>query len=127
MGNLRLEGIKVLVLEDEYFIADDLSRALHAAGAQTVGPASTVQQANSLLAAQPVDAAILDLNLRGDMAVEFAEQLSASGLPCVIVSGYGPGSLPESLSAIPSIEKPVRYEKVISCLAGQIGRESALA
>lgn len=87
MGDLRLEGVKVLVVEDEYFIADDLSRALYAAGAKAVGLANTVEQANSLLAARPVDAAILDLNLRGEMAVEFVEQLSASGLPCIIVSG----------------------------------------
>ena len=90
-------------------------------------PQNTVEQAAGLLAAQPIDAAILDLNLHGDMAVEFVEQLSASGLPCVIVSGYGSGSLPESLRAIPSIEKPARYESVISCLAGQISRQSGAA
>ena len=127
MRDLRLQGIRVLVVEDEYFIADDLSRALHAAGAKTVGPASTVEQATAILAAQPVDAAILDLNLRGDMAVEFVERLSASGLPCVIVSGYGHDSLPESLAEVPSLEKPVRYENVISCLAGQLSRERASA
>ncbi len=124
MTDFRLDGAKVLVVEDEYFIADDLARALDAAGADPIGPAGTVDQARRLLKNQRVDAAILDLNLRGDMAVDFVEQLSAAGVPCVIVSGYGRGSLPESLEAIPSLEKPVSYEKVIEMVRNVLGREA---
>jgi len=127
MNDRRLEGAKVLILEDEYFIADDLARALHSVGAKTIGPAATIEQAKLLLAEQPVDAAILDLNLCGDMAIELVEELCTPGFPCVIVSGYGRESLPESLSNIPSLEKPVRYEKVVATLAGELGRASAPA
>src|SRR5690242_11158195 len=100
-----LENAKVLVVEDEYFIAADIARALHEAGAHPVGPAGTVAQANALLAKEKVDAAILDLNLRGNMAVPFVEQLSSRGVPCIIVSGYGSDSLPESIRGLPSLEK----------------------
>ena len=43
---LPLRGARVLVVEDEYYIADDLRRALEAAGAEVVGPFSTIEKAN---------------------------------------------------------------------------------
>jgi DNA-binding NtrC family response regulator len=116
----ELENASVLVVEDEYFIATEIARALEEAGARAVGPAGTVEQAKALLAEQQVDAAILDLNLRGNMAVPLVEQLSKRGMPCVIVSGYGSESLPESISGVPNLEKPVNYAKVMQLLAAQL-------
>jgi DNA-binding NtrC family response regulator len=120
MTNSQLKGARVLVVEDEYLIASDLARELERAGALPVGPAATVAQAKAILDKQPVDAAILDVNLRGDMAYPLVERLSAGGMPCVIVSGYSPQSLPDSLIHVVSMEKPVSYEKVIEKLAVQL-------
>lgn len=122
MSDRQLQGAKVLIVEDEFLIADDLARMLSAAGAIPIGPVGTVEQAKTQLAHSGADAAVLDLNLRGDMAFSLAEELSAR-LPCVIVSGYGPATLPESLAEIPALEKPVDHQKVISLLAQQLGRE----
>lgn len=119
MANHRLEGARILVVEDEFLIADDLARALAQAGGVPVGPVGTVEQARTQLARGGADAAVLDINLRGDMAFSLAEELSAS-LPCVIVSGYGRAALPESLANVPSLEKPVNHDKVISLLAQQL-------
>lgn len=115
-----LENANVLVVEDEYLIAADVVRALEEAGANPIGPAATVEQAKSLFDKRPVDAAILDLNLRGDMAVPLVEELAERGTPCVIVSGYGSASIPESLHRVPSLEKPVNYSRVIQLLAAQL-------
>lgn len=117
-----LQGAKILVLEDEYFIADDLSRVLKAAGAEPVGPAGTLKQASDLLKRSPVDAAILDLNLRGEFAFSLVEQLSSAGIPCVIVSGYGRDSIPESLRDVPNIEKPIAQGSVIASLQAALLR-----
>jgi len=122
MSDRQLQGAKVLIVEDEFLIADDLARMLSAAGAIPIGPVGTVEQAKTKWAHSGADAAVLDLNLRGDMAFSLAEELSAR-LPCVIVSGYGPATLPESLAEIPALEKPVDHQKVISLLAQQLGRE----
>ena len=119
-----LEGARVLVVEDEYFIADDLVRALHAAGGLAVGPAGSLAQARTLLDEGQVDAALLDLNLRGEMAFPLISDVQERGLPCVIMSGYSPESLPESVRHVPSLEKPVDYERVVQSLAAQIVAKS---
>jgi DNA-binding NtrC family response regulator len=116
----NLEGAKVLVVEDEYFIATDIVRALDAAGGEAVGPAGSIDQAKSLLQHQHVDAAILDLNLHGEMAFPLVQELSDRGLPCVIMSGYSPESLPEWVRQVPSLEKPVDYDRVVRSLAAQL-------
>lgn len=117
-----LEGLRVLILEDEFFLADDLARALREAGAQPVGPASTVKQAEELLSRERVDAAILDLNLHGEMASDFVERLAATELPCLIISGYAADAVPQSVSHVPRLEKPVSPSLVIDSLSAGLTR-----
>lgn len=117
-----LEGIRVLVMEDEYLIADDLARALKAAGAVPVGPAPTVERAEELLTGTRVDAAILDLNLHGNMASGFVERLVATGLPCLIVSGYSEDAMPAAVEGVPRLEKPINPGAVVKALEEQLAR-----
>lgn len=119
-----LEGARVLILEDEFFIADDLARALRSAGAEPVGPVGSAREAESVLTTQHLDAAILDLNLHGEMAGDFALRLSVARLPCVIVSGYGPDAVPESVRNVRSLEKPVSPAKVIETLQLELSRRA---
>lgn len=121
MGELPLSGARVLIVEDEFFIADDLARALRGAGGEPVGPVNTVEQAEQLLGRERLDAAIVDLNLRGEMASTFVERL-AGQVPCLIVSGYGEDGVPESLRGLPRLEKPVSPKAVLDCLAGELAR-----
>ena len=117
-----LAGARVLILEDEFFLADDLARALRDAGGEPVGPVATIQQAEAIVAKERPDAAILDLNLRGEMASDFAERLAAADVPCVIVSGYGEGGLTESLTRFRRLEKPVEASAVMDALKGELAR-----
>ena len=54
-----LLGLRVLVVEDEFYIADDLARALRAAGASVIGPCATVAQAEAAVVDSAFDFAIL--------------------------------------------------------------------
>jgi DNA-binding NtrC family response regulator len=119
-----LKGARVLIVEDEFFLADDLARGLRAAGGEPVGPVSTVEQAEELVSGGQLDGAIVDLNLHGEMASEFVERLAAVDLPCLIVSGYGDDAVPESVSGVRRLEKPVSPGEVLQCLAGEIARAS---
>lgn len=112
----------MLIVEDEYFLADDLARALREAGAQPVGPVSTVAQAENLLQKEQLDAAILDLNLRGESASDLVERLAATDLTCLIVSGYAPEAIPESVSKVPRLEKPISPASVIESLSAELAR-----
>lgn len=117
---LRLPGARVLVIEDEYFIADDLCRTLDAAGAVVVGPVSTLAKAKEAIAAGTFDCAVIDLNLHGESAVALADQLLAAGASFAIATGYGSAAVPERLSHIPRIEKPFDPQAVVAAL-GELG------
>ena len=117
-----LNGTRVLIVEDEYFIADDLARAIRKSGGRPVGPVNSILEAEEMVRRSPVDAAIVDLNLRGEMAFEFIRKLAATGRPCLIVSGYGEDAVPESLSAITRLEKPVSPVAVVEALSRELSR-----
>jgi DNA-binding NtrC family response regulator len=117
-----LDGARVLIVEDEFLIADDLVRSLKNAGGVPVGPVGTLEEAEELVRDQEVDAAIVDLNLRGTMAFDFVKRLAAADLPCLIVSGYGPDALPESISGLSRLEKPVSPASVVQALGRALTR-----
>jgi len=117
-----LEGARVLILEDEYFLADDLARALRNAGAEPVGPVGSVEDAEALVAEAQLDAAILDLNLHGRMASEFLQRLASTELPCLVVSGYGEDAMPTEISKMRCLEKPVSVAKVLEALGVELAR-----
>ena len=106
-----LAGCRVLLVEDEYYIADDLAQRLSAHGAILLGPVTTVEKALAMVQSEErIDAAVLDINLRGEMIYPVAERLIARGVPVVFASGYDQLVIPERFAGIPHFEKPVRLE-----------------
>lgn len=85
----------VLVLDDEPLIALDLALALEDAGAVVAGPAHTVSEALAMIARHPVDAALLDINLRGETSYPVAAQLIAMDVPFLFVSSMSRGEVPD--------------------------------
>jgi DNA-binding response OmpR family regulator len=108
-------------VEDEYYLADDLVTTLREAGAEPVGPFASIAQAEEMLGGGGVDAAIVDMNLRGEMAFEFATGL-CSKVPCVVVSGYTAEALPPSVANLCRLEKPVDPKTVLAELSKQMRR-----
>lgn len=121
--NERLIDCRILVVEDTYFIADDIVAALRDAGALVVGPAPNRRVALSLLASERVDAAVLDINLHGESAYEIADMLMARGKPFVFASGYGRTSIPDAYRDIALWEKPFDSGTLIATLPALLARE----
>ena len=118
MVEAKLAGRRVLVVEDEYYLADDLARALATAGATVLGPAPSVAAALDLLAQEPaLEAAVLDVNLGGEMVYAVADMLAVRGIPCIYATGYDETVIPERYSAAPRIQKPIDPRHVIDTLA----------
>ena len=90
-----LTDVRVLIAEDEPFIALDLVLAVGDVGGLAVGPAATVAEALALLEAGPVDAAILDVNLADRDVTPVVEALVGLGVPIILQTGVG---LPPSLA-----------------------------
>jgi DNA-binding response OmpR family regulator len=103
---LPLQGARVLVIEDEYYIADDVRRELVALGATVVGPVSTLAAAGEALDDDAFDCALVDLNLHGESSVPIADRLAAAGRSFAIATGYGWDAVPDRFKAVPRIEKP---------------------
>lgn len=114
----RLSGMRVLVVEDEYYIADDLRRSLSHAGANIIGPVGSVSQAEAAIEKGDFDCALLDLNLHGEDAAGVADQLKVMGIPFAIATGYGSSAVPQRHNDVPRLEKPFDATQVVDLLAG---------
>ncbi|WP_114946398.1 response regulator [Microvirga calopogonii] len=103
-----LRGRRILVVEDEYLMAEDLQFDLERAGAQVIGPVASVADALKMIAAEGnLDGAILDVNLRGEKAFPVADALRERGVPFVLATGYELWALPEAYKDVPRCDKPV--------------------
>jgi CheY-like chemotaxis protein len=105
---------RVLVVEDNYFLATELVEELIDQGAAVIGPASNLSAAMELVEKHEceLDAASLDVNLNGQLVFPVAEMLRAHGIPFVFATGYDVAIIPEALRDVPRIEKPVHASKL---------------
>ncbi len=107
---------RVLIVEDEYFLADDMAQVLQRFGAHVVGPVPSIDKALALLADEPVDAAVLDINLRGQTVYPVADALREQGVPFVFATGYDAAAVPEAYKDVPRWEKPFKPEDLAKAL-----------
>lgn len=115
----RLRGRHILVVEDEFMIAEDLCEALEGMGAVVLGPAATADQALALIgAAGRLDGATVDVTLRGERSDRVAAALRARRVPFVLVTGYGSEDLPPQLRDVPRCQKPFDLSEVATSLFG---------
>lgn len=114
-----LDGLRLLVVEDEFLIAHDLVRELRAAGAQVIGPAPSVDAALELLdAAGELDGAVIDINLQGETAYPVAEALMERNVPLVFATGYDQSAIPRRYGHVARCEKPVDIPTLARALTG---------
>jgi DNA-binding response OmpR family regulator len=113
-----LSGTRILIVEDEYYLADDLARVLREQGAEVIGPIGTLDEAQAAVGTRAFDCAILDMNLHGDMAFPIADRLEAERIPFLIATGYNSASLPERFASAPRVEKPFDPAKILAALPG---------
>jgi CheY-like chemotaxis protein len=113
MSARPLSGLRILIVEDQAFIALQSQDELEAAGAIVVGPVHTVERALAALKATPeLDGAVLDVNLQGERVFPVADALSERGVPFIFVSGFGRDSLPPRYRYAPHCRKPVSAGEV---------------
>jgi CheY-like chemotaxis protein len=115
-----LEGLKVLVVEDDYLIASLIEHILNAAGCVVVEPVSHLAQAQEAARQNTYDAAVLDINLRGERVYPIAEILANREIPYFFVSGYHTIDLPAGHEGRPKLGKPFRSEQLLDTLASLV-------
>lgn len=83
----KLSGARILVVEDEAFIAFDLYATLTDAGAEVIGPSLTLTEAFALAGRENLSAAVLDIRLGRETIGPVARQLAARGIPFLFYTG----------------------------------------
>jgi DNA-binding response OmpR family regulator len=128
MRGQPLDGYRVLVVEDEFLIADELCMVLRDAGAEVIGPVGHMEAALAHAAdAEPIDAAVLDLNLAGVAAYPVADMLARRAVPMVFSTGYDAIAIPARFANVATCIKPMPFAELVDILRMQIGRRAAPA
>ncbi|MDP2085873.1 MAG: HWE histidine kinase domain-containing protein [Gemmobacter sp.] len=118
-----LNGARVLVVEDEHFVATEMAEMLAAAGCVVVGPVPTLDLATKMAETEALDAAVLDVNLNGELVWPAGERLLAQGVPILLATGYAAtvNPPPQFLDCV-WLQKPVQRDQVIPALAGLLAK-----
>ena len=123
-----LKDQNVLIVEDEYLIAEDLAQAFTRRGANVLGPEPTVERALGILrSAQAIDAAVLDVNLNGQLSFPVADALKRRGVRFVFATGYQNLIPAYRYQGVPRLQKPLGPDAVAYALAVGLKRNALLA
>lgn len=119
-------SLRVLVAEDDYFIANDIARALEQAGAVVVGPTPSLPQAfGTLVDPSSVEIAVLDIRLGRDLVFPFADMLSRNGVPLIFFSAYDDLIIPDRFSDAIRVRKSSGVKELVDTVLDQRWRNAA--
>jgi YesN/AraC family two-component response regulator len=120
---VSLRGMRVLIVEDTFVVADGLKFLIESYQGSVVAMAPNLERAFEELAAVDVDVAVLDINLNGTSVVPLAEHLQAHGIQFLFLSGYGdPELLPEHMRGCPRLDKPVDAQRLLQALSELVAK-----
>ena len=117
----RLNGKRVLVVEDEFLLAHQERMALERVGATIVGPVDNEPAAFAILMQDGADVVALDWNLRGKRPLRMTRYLKDRSIPFVIVTGYDRAALPTEVRTAPFVQKPFGQDELVLALANAVG------
>jgi DNA-binding response OmpR family regulator len=98
--------VRILVIEDEFFVAAHIENMLSDEGHEVIGPVGTLDEAAYLARAEELDGAVLDVNLDGGRADEVADILTERQVPFLFVTAYGRENLPPRHQGAVVVHKP---------------------
>lgn len=113
----ELDGRRILVVEDSPVVADDSADILRDLGCTVVGPAGTMASALQLAEEEDVDAAIVDINIRGGKSYAVLKILEERKIPFLLTSGYADWTMPEEWLERPRLLKPYTANMLRESLA----------
>jgi CheY-like chemotaxis protein len=115
-----LLGRRVLIVEDDPFIALALEETLTDFGLVVAGAAMNVPQALELARSAAFDLALLDVNIGQEKIDPVADAIHARGIPFIFTTGCGRAGLPEAYLQQAIVEKPFYVEEMLSALREQL-------
>lgn len=115
---VSLEGLSVLIVEDNFLLAEVTKGLLEDSGCRVVGPVGRLESGLKLAQDEQLDGALLDIDLHGEYSFAIAEVLRERGVPFMFVTGYEDLNIvPSSLRSATRLDKPVPDDQLIDSLA----------
>jgi CheY-like chemotaxis protein len=109
-----LGGLRILIVEDNFMVADSLKELMTAYGASVAAMVPSAAAALAAIEGQRIDVAILDIDLKDGKVDPLADRLIEHGIPFLFLTGFGDDSmLPPRLRGMPRLDKPVESERLI--------------
>ena len=116
---VSLERRCILIVEDSPVVGPFTADLLQELGCEVAGPAPNMAVARELIESQDIDAALMDVHIRGERVFPLCEVLAAKGVPFILTSGYADWSMPEKWRDRPRLQKPYTLGAVEEAL-GQL-------
>lgn len=111
-----LQGVRILIVEDDFIIASEEEIWLEEIGCEVLGPLPSVPAALAALTADLPDGAVLDIDVRGTTVYPVAQFLADQNIPFLFVSGSDPDSIDQNFKSVPRLMKPVREHQLQSAV-----------
>ena len=111
-----LTGKRILVVEDSPVVAPFTADILGELGCAVVGPAPNMAAARALIESETLDAALMDVHIRGERVFPLCDMLESRAVPFILTSGYADWQVPEKLEQRPRLQKPYTMEQVEKAL-----------
>jgi DNA-binding response OmpR family regulator len=102
-----LVGMKILIVEDDFLVGQDLRGFLEDAGADVLGPIANIAQGCDLARKQELDGALLDVRMWNETAAPVALELTRRHIPFIVVTGHAPEEIPPAMQGAAYLAKPV--------------------
>jgi CheY-like chemotaxis protein len=112
-----LTGKRVLVVEDSPVVGPFTADLLDDLGCDVIGPAPNMAAARELIEEGGLDAALMDVHIRGERVFPLCEMLEEKGVPFVLTSGYADWTMPDKWRDRPRLQKPYTIDDVSETLA----------
>jgi len=112
----ELQGLRVLLVEDEYLVAMNIELMLRQCGCAVVGPIGDLASALRVAQEGGFDLALLDVNVGGEHVTAVAEALQKQAVPMVFCTGYQTDNLPARFAGAPTLKKPFQAGDVVAAV-----------
>jgi CheY-like chemotaxis protein len=114
----------ILILDEKASIAELLAKKVHKLSSDVVSPASRVPEALALLTEHSVDAAIIDVKIKGKPSYALAKELNRRGVPWAFASGNNTDEYVSQFPDVPVITKPYSSEHISHVLRDLLGLDA---
>ena len=112
-----LAGRRILIVEDSPVVGPFTADILIELGCEVIGPAPTLATAREMAQGEQIDAAVMDVHIRGERVFPLCDVLEAKGVPFLLTSGYADWEIPDKWEGRPRLQKPYKLEDMRTALS----------